>query len=704
MRSRSERSKCLAALILCVVLLLHEAVGAVGKQPNFLLILADDLGYGDTSVPPFVGSGVRTPHLERMAKNGATLVNYHTAAATCTPTRASILTGLYPWRMGLKAVFEYGQKGSSNRDDWLPRLPTMPAIFAENNYTTFHSGKWHVGGMRNDDFDMRTLPDLGGEQVPGSRRCPHPGPIQQGFQNYVSVLDGPGAPRQNRLQVDATLYRLGCNFLLHNDQPINAQSFNISGYLSYCEAKHAMRVMEDSVRRGIPFYVQVWFHAPHGPWEEIPEFRNWYPDQLRPANIAQAPPCNGNFQPNKQRFCRTGQGRETIFDRGVTRFAMYRTMVSDMDKQVGMLLDFLANLGVDKNTMVIFSSDNGPEDAAGGAGPLRGNKRHIFEGGIRVPAIVQWPGVIPAGSEVSSLVVSTDWMPTLLEAANVSIPGHVLIDGHSQLSELLHATPVLSSSTAGVGASSTQDNSTLSSPMARKAHRFQKHASKRRLRTSERVVLWHNDYEGPRRTAIWAYDFKLILDENELPLFLFDMKTDIAESHNLLEAKSPPEWKQFLSRCAPFAVQGSRLVPAPNKLPASPPIQLTRTVLRTQRGNSSVHQALVCRLYEHMLNFVQRGDEGFRKYHQAYPQLRYPMTPFSDQRPVLGIRVSSQENERLREQLLRTHTCGSAPCGCSWVGASQVPTLPFPAVPTEKRGRTTIAPCPFVNASLLMMM
>jgi arylsulfatase A-like enzyme len=110
------------------------------KPVNILLILADDLGFGDTSVAPFTGTGILTPELEKMAARGTVMTNFHSAAATCTPTRASILTGLYPWRMGIKAVYEYGKKGQSNRDDWLPQLPTGAMVFGDKQYHTGHSG------------------------------------------------------------------------------------------------------------------------------------------------------------------------------------------------------------------------------------------------------------------------------------------------------------------------------------------------------------------------------------------------------------------------------------------------------------------------------------------------------------------------------------------------------------------------------------
>ena len=117
-----------------------EILTSPPKRPNLLIILADDLGYGDTSVPPFIGSGVRTPELKKMAGRGMIMTNFHTAAPTCTPTRASILTGLFPWRLGIKSVFEYGAKGKSNRDDWLALVPTLAMALRDANYSTGHSG------------------------------------------------------------------------------------------------------------------------------------------------------------------------------------------------------------------------------------------------------------------------------------------------------------------------------------------------------------------------------------------------------------------------------------------------------------------------------------------------------------------------------------------------------------------------------------
>jgi hypothetical protein len=121
--------------------------------------------------------------------------------------------------------------------------------------------------MRKDDLDMRLLPEAKGLSTKGARRCPHPGPNQQGFVDYVSVLDGPGSPRQRELQVKSLLHTQGCGYLLRNDSDIPDDNEPRLRILSDCEAQHAVRMMKDSVAANKPFYIQLWFHAPHGPWQ-----------------------------------------------------------------------------------------------------------------------------------------------------------------------------------------------------------------------------------------------------------------------------------------------------------------------------------------------------------------------------------------------------------------------------------------------------
>ena len=374
----------LPSLTLCLLLWVCLAVDPAPASPppppsssprpiNILMILADDLGYADTSVAPFTGNSIRTPELERMASRGMVLTNFHTAATTCTPTRISLLTGMYPWRLGVKAVFEYGVKGASNRDDFLIQVPTLPMAFRDHNTSTFHSGKWHAGGMRNDDWELRRLPVLHGANDPrrgkeggGGRRCPHPGPNQQGFDDYTSVLDGPGSKRQNDLQINDQLYTRGCEALLHNDEEIGRRGGPDDELLPDCEVRHAIRTMRSAVEQRRPFYQQVWFHSPHGPWEEISGYKAFYPTQQRPPAELMLD-CAKN---KTARYCLSGSAAlpkhlRRVTDRGVTRFDKYKTMVSSMDRAVGTLLRAVRDLGIERDTLVVFTSDNGPEDDAG---------------------------------------------------------------------------------------------------------------------------------------------------------------------------------------------------------------------------------------------------------------------------------------------------------------------------------------------------
>eukprot|EP01035_Chromulina_nebulosa_P017347 gene17347-22894_t len=401
-----------------------------------------------------------------MAARGTIMTNFHAAAPTCTPTRSSILTGLYPWRLGIKAVFEYGEKGKSNRDDFLALVPTIAMIFRENNYTTGHYGKWHVGGMRNDDLDMRLLPN---------KRCHHPGPNQQGFDDYVSILDGPGAIRQNELQVNSILYSEGCNYLFNNDsKSVNPPDPFKSEYLFECEVRHAIEKMTESVNNNKPFFIQVWFHAPHGPWQTISEFQEPYfiIQRLKIRN------CLSNFT---QKEC--NKKFPPLFRQPHSQMDKYKTMVTGMDNSVGVLLRSLKTLGIEKDTIVVFLSDNGPEDDVGTTNQprnttsgLRGNKRFLYEGGIRVPCIWQWVGKIPKGKESTVLGISTDILPTVLDAAAIPLPNNFKIDGISLLPELLSHTK--------------HHIKSISKMKLTKRQYF------------ERMGMWHTAYESPRATVV----------------------------------------------------------------------------------------------------------------------------------------------------------------------------------------------------------
>jgi len=574
-----------------------------------------------------------------MAGKGMTLTNYHTAAAICTPTRASILTGMYPWRVGIKAVFELGKPG--DKHGWLPPLPTIPMALREGNYSVFHSGKWHLGGMRNDDLDMR--------QLVNNRRCPHPGPNQQGFKNYVSMLDGPGSPRLNALQQKAQLYSQGCTALRHNDADIGHGQYNITGYLSFCEAEHAIHAMNVSVVKHKPFFINLWFNAPHSPLEEIPgwhekltgESRNYDDPDLKPLDL-------------------TGK---------------YRTMVADMDHQVGRVLRNLEALGIEKSTLVIFTSDNGPEPWAGSRAGLNGAKRFLYEGGIRVPTIVQWVGTIPAGTTSDMFAMSTDLFPTFLDAAGVPTPSHLHLDGLSMLPRLLpdyYAQPRVEHPIAPVPHAHP-------SAQSREKHAVDVIKDDKDLYAAairDRVTLWHCDYEGPRRTAAWIYDYKLILDETDQMTEMYDMKNDMYEKKNLILKQ--PAAKVIAPLDPALAKKGTTV----GAKPASQG-KITLDMVLNDRGNPAVHIWIASHMYPVLRDFVHNGNQAHAQYMQKNPGWRYIPTAWSANSHNQPASHEPAEEAKMKHQALREGSCGDSPCTCEVKLAHQVPSLPFEDVSPE---------------------
>jgi len=773
------------------------------KPTNILMILADDLGFGDTSVHPFTGNGISTPHLEAMAAKGTVLSNFHSAATVCTPTRASILTGMNPWRVGIKAVYEYGVKGKSNRDDWMPLVPTAAAAFRAANYTTSHSGKWHLGGMRDDDYNLRVLNDIGsgnGAEA-GSRRCPHPGPNQQGFDEYVSVLDGPGAPRQNGLQIHSTLYSQGCRALLRNDKPLGQDGGfpagrNPSGdggkmTLSDCEAGHAVRMMEESVRQNKPFYMHLWFHAPHGPWEYLPGYEDVYAEPKEPLD--QWPVCDVS---SLARYCATvtkgctpqakGDNSNCLkkTDRGVgDRMSMYRTMVSSMDKAIGYVLKSVHDLGIERDTLIVFTSDNGPEMDYGciplGRLPnhpwpkwnnwgqlfstvgMRGNKRFVYEGGVKVPAIVQWVGTVAKGRTSDVFAYSTDLLPTFLQAAGLPVPENMRLDGMSLLPELmsgshLHSAFAFASATVTATASgnvsavertgnasthsvdsstnffsgvalnansssssststSTSSSSSSSSSSSKgsmsdyfllTADRETLHAARKRTRKmlTERVVFWHNDYEGPRLTAARVLDFKLLLDGAEAPYELFDLRSDPREIKNLLAGFSKQELDSIAAGTANAAAKANAAFPA---VVSADKINALLADIESNRGHirdsRSLHFWMFGKLFAAMRDYARHGNAGHVQYLAINPGRTYAPTAASDFRQnSREYRITSQA---VQEQQKVKHLAGqcSTPCACE----RPKDALLVPSFPVDGMGKLAYLmptwPRGFVNVTDLFL-
>lgn len=263
-------------------------------------------------------------------------------------------------------------------------------------------------------------------------------------------------------------YATGSQYLIRNDVPLPPPTK--PEILTDRQTNEAIRVIQQQVKNHRSFFLNLWFDAPHSPWEAIEPFFTQY---------------NGKFN--------------------TERLQKYASMISNMDMNIGRLLDVLDQTGANENSLIMFTSDNGPENEAGSTGKFKGQKRLLTEGGIRVPAMASWRGYIPANSLSDKYVVGTDIYPTLIHAAGIRMPGHIRIDGISMLPMLTQPTSL----TAG----------------------------------DERIVLYFSHSVGfPKLASVQAHGYKLLWNDyegrkgNKLPpaLRLFDMRIDQYEDINLI--------------------------------------------------------------------------------------------------------------------------------------------------------------------------
>ena len=292
--------------------------GQASKPPNIIVILADDLGFGDLGC---YGSSIPTPNLDRLAQDGVRLTRFYSASPVCSPSRASLLTGRYPVRTGVVNVLMPSEKKGLS-----PSERTIPRVLKERGYRTAAIGKWHLGSQK------------------GFLPCDH------GFDEFY------GVPYSNDMNPLPTL--------ANSDVVDPASSLS---NLTIGFTKHAVDFIG---RQGDnPFFLYLAHTAPHIPLTPSDAFRD-----------------------------KSGQG-------------LYGDVVMEMDWSVGQVLDALTAKGYNENTLVIFTSDNGPW-YQGSAGRLQGRKGSTYEGGVREPFIARFPGAIPAGSVAQGVGSMMDLLPT----------------------------------------------------------------------------------------------------------------------------------------------------------------------------------------------------------------------------------------------------------------------------------------------------
>jgi len=316
------------------------------NQPNLVVIMSDDLGYGDAGR---FGSGHRvthTPRIDRMAAEGAKLTSFLVPMPYCAPSRASFLTGRYPYRTGV--VYNPTPDQDINDYGLAPGEITIAELLKDGGYATACIGKWHLGHR------------------PGLL------PTDQGFDYYLGILySNDMRPVQ----------------LVENEQVVEYPV--IQGYLTRNYTRASIEFIRSCVESSNPFFLYLAHAMPHKPIAASEAF--YTPDT--PENL-------------------------------------YEDVIRELDWSVGTILDELNTLGIEKETLVVFTSDNGPW-YGGDTGGLRGMKANTWEGGIRVPFIARWPGRIPQGLVNPALASSMDLFPTFLELAGADEPKDRPIDGRS---------------------------------------------------------------------------------------------------------------------------------------------------------------------------------------------------------------------------------------------------------------------------------
>ena len=333
-----------------------------GSKPNFVIIFADDQGYQDVGC--FGSPSIRTPNLDRMAAEGMRFTDFYSAASVCSPSRAALLTGCYPPRVGItKVLFPRDNIGLN------PEERTIADILKGRGYATACIGKWHLGHL------------------------PEFLPTSNGFDSYLGIpysndMDGVKGKDRNLDRAWRRKDYSPWNVPLMRDEEIIERPAN--------QTKLIERYTDEAVEfirssRDKPFFLYLPHTMPHIPLFVSDEF---YVEDVQKA---------------------------------------YRATIEQIDWSVGRVLGALKDAGVDKNTLVVFTSDNGPwlgkKHHGGCALPLRDGKFSTYEGGMREPCIMRWPGKIPAGKVCSEVSGTIDLLPTFARLAGAEIPAGRVIDG-----------------------------------------------------------------------------------------------------------------------------------------------------------------------------------------------------------------------------------------------------------------------------------
>ena len=350
---------------------------------NIVFLLADDMGYGDLAC--FGSPVIQSPNLDRLAAQGMKLNQCCAASSNCSPSRAGMLTGRSPYRVGMYDFARF-------KPLHIPKSETTVAeVLQDAGYQTMFAGKWHCSG----DFTPGVQPDPG----------------DHGFDYWLANVSNFGK--------DPTTF-------LRNGEAAGP----IDGWMSELVVNETMEWLDQRDPEQ-PFFTCLWFSEPHTPVLATDQFRALYPAETITHHVKQLA-VSGGAQVKRRGALKNPD--------------LYFGCVSMLDHHIGRFMKYLADNGLAENTLVVFTSDNGPEHrtatAFGSSGHFRGAKGHMHDGGIHVPGIIRWPGRIEAGAVSEEPVNGTDWLPTLYAAAGVTPDIDRPLDGANVLPALIDQQPV----------------------------------------------------------------------------------------------------------------------------------------------------------------------------------------------------------------------------------------------------------------------
>jgi arylsulfatase A len=432
-----------------VLLATGRPVAQPATRPNIVLIQADDLGYGDLT--PYGQSRFDTPSLARLAREGVRFTQYYAGSTVCAPSRAALMTGMHSGHAWVRG------NGGSGRGDVPLRAEdvTIAEVLQKAGYRTAIIGKWGLGG-------------------PGGSGDPN----AQGFEQAFGFLTQQHAHRQFT------------DHLWRNGQRVSTDLER--DYANDLFTRESAAFIERDDRR--PFFLYLNYTVPHAelraPADALEPFKNKYPETPFVNAKADATPTGA-----------IPGGPSLGYRSQPVPHAAFAAMIARMDRDVGRLVDLVHARGLDRRTLILFFSDNGPHQEGGAdpaffksSGGLRGIKRDLYEGGIRVPMIARWPGTVPAGKVSDHVWAHWDIMPTLAELAGATAPSG--IDGMS------------------MGA-----------------------ALRGRAQPSHDFLYWEFHERGFQQ-AVRMGQWKAVRLKKDAPLELYDLSADPAEEHDVASTRA----------------------------------------------------------------------------------------------------------------------------------------------------------------------